>query len=118
MLDGPGLLHRVGGGQGSEAAGLLEIEAAQEPCYQPRPVGIAGAGRVDLLARRRGGDLDRPAAGLDAGAVAAEGGDHDLGKLEQPGYVSSGPLLDQLQLVVVADHDPGSPAALLELRLA
>src|SRR2546429_8452557 len=81
VLQGSGLLDRVGGGQRADATGPVHAAAGEEAEDQPRPVGVAGADRVDLLPGRSRRGLEAPVAGGNARTPAAQrGGDH-LGQL-------------------------------------
>src|SRR5579859_6502866 len=103
VLDRAHLLHRIGGRERRDATGCFQLEPAQQARDQPRPICVAGAGRVRLAGRRRGRYLDRLFPRRDARPVAPESRDDDLRQLEQALHVALGPLLDELELIVVAD---------------
>ena len=106
MLDGAHLLDCVRGGQRGDATRVNEVEAPQEAGDQTGSISITRTGGVGLTSRWCGGDLDGLLACRDARAMAAKRRDHHLRKLEQSLLVATGALLDELELIVVADHDP------------
>src|SRR5713226_3537205 len=113
VLDRPHLLDGVRRGQRRHRACGRDVETAEQACDQARPVCVAGAGWIGLDARGRG--RVRLRAGVDVRALPPKRGHDQLRQLLQPIQVPTGALLNQLELVIVADQHPGAACTVDEV---
>src|SRR5262245_6398617 len=109
------MLEGIGGRHAADAGTHVVRQSERQSLHQPAAECIADAGWIDDAPRSHGRYVGAAVLRDDGGAVFATGHDQRVAALEDFGLAEIRLLPEQLELVIVADHDAGTVDAFREV---